>query len=365
MRSLIYCVLPLSLSGCFYESASTTPQKMGQLLDGDTNNYSQVIPGKTLNFPADHMAHDGFRQEWWYLTANLETESKEKLGLQWTQFRIALAPSITEEGEQPQSSWQTRQLYMSHTAITTPAQHLVKEKWSRGHPHLAGTQAQPLIIKQDNWQWRSVSEQLFPATLSVATDRFSYQLKLDSQAPFQLQGDNGYSPKNAAGTVASYYYSQPFIKVNGTIERDGKTVRVSGDAWLDREWSSQFLAKTQQGWDWFALRLDDGSALMLFQLRESGSDKQHFYSGRRMYPDGSGHNIASKEITMLPTAWQQTLSGRYPVSWQITIPSEDIELTTQALNANSSMPLSIPYWEGPIKISGSNRGFGYMELTGY
>jgi predicted secreted hydrolase len=29
------------------------------------------------------------------------------------------------------------------------------------------------------------------------------------------------------------------------------------------------------------------------------------------------------------------------------------------------MPLSIPYWEGPVTISGSHAGVGYLEMTGY
>ena len=104
---------------------------------------------------------------------------------------------------------------------------------------------------------------------------------------------------------------------------------------------------------------------MLFQLRDNSGEQQDFYSGRRMYPDGSGQQINSEQISMTATAWQQTPSGRYPVAWDISIPSQTIELSTQALNANASMPLSIPYWEGPIRISGSHSGLGYMELTGY
>ncbi|MGS0682966.1 lipocalin-like domain-containing protein [Shewanella sp. 125m-7] len=367
MKPFYSLILLFLLSGC--DSEPSPPSGMGQLLDGNVQGYASVIPGKELRFPADHQAHDDFRQEWWYLTANLTTEAGEQIGLQWTQFRIALAPPTKAEdtnvSSDSHSAWQTQQLYMSHTALTSKQQHLAEEKWSRGNQHFAGTQPSPLIIQQDGWQWRSDNRQLFPATLSVATSDFSYQLKLDSQSPFQLQGDNGYSRKNAAGTVASYYYSQPFIQVSGTIERDSQKVNVSGQAWLDREWSSQFLSKTQQGWDWFALRLNDGSALMLFQLRDNSGNKQHFYSGRRMYPDGSGNNIANEQISMTATAWQQTQSGRYPVEWQINIPSENLQLTTLALNPDSSMPLSIPYWEGPIKINGSHNGLGYMELTGY
>jgi predicted secreted hydrolase len=29
------------------------------------------------------------------------------------------------------------------------------------------------------------------------------------------------------------------------------------------------------------------------------------------------------------------------------------------------MNLRIPYWEGPVQISGSHGGRGYLEMTGY
>ncbi|MCL1050261.1 carotenoid 1,2-hydratase [Shewanella abyssi] len=376
MNKVLPWALFISLITTFISACSPAPKSstgMGQLLDGNTQGYSPVSPNVSLQFPDDHMAHDDFRQEWWYLTANLETESKEQIGLQWTQFRIALAPPanlqpMVQQQRNPavdSSLWQTEQLYMSHTAITSQSNHQAEEKWSRGHQSFAGTQADPLTIRQDDWQWVSQSKLLFPATLAVASEDFSYQLQLDTAAPFQLQGDNGYSEKNAAGTVASYYYSQPFITVTGSLVRDGKTDRVSGQAWLDREWSSQFLSKTQQGWDWFAIRLDSSSTLMLFQLRDDNGEQSDFYSGRRMYQDGRGHNISNEQITMTATAWQQTASGRYPVQWHIEIPSENIDINTTPLNSDSSMPLSIPYWEGPIHISGTHTGMGYMELTGY
>ncbi|PKH55597.1 carotenoid 1,2-hydratase [Shewanella sp. Choline-02u-19] len=374
LSALLISFISVFITAC--SPAASPSTGMGQLLDGNAQGYTPVTPNVSLQFPADHMAHNDFRQEWWYLTANLETESKEQVGLQWTQFRIALSPPSAPPAQQADraqlassaidsSPWQTKQLYMSHTAVTSKSSHKAEEKWSRGHQSIAGTQAEPLTIRQDDWQWRSQSKQLFPATLNVASSDFSYQLQLDTTAPFQLQGDNGYSVKNAAGSVASYYYSQPFITVTGSLVRDGKREKVSGHAWLDREWSSQFLSKTQQGWDWFAIRLDSTSTLMLFQLRDDTGDQSHFYSGRRMYQDGRGHNISNQQITMTATAWQQTPSGRYPVQWHIQIPSENIDITTTPLNNDSSMPLSIPYWEGPIDISGTHNGTGYMELTGY
>ena len=47
-----------------------------------------------------------------------------------------------------------------------------------------------------------------------------------------------------------------FFKVTGRLTIDDKPVDVTGQAWMDREWSSQPLASDQTGWDWFSLHFD-------------------------------------------------------------------------------------------------------------
>ena len=358
--SLLGMMLMLFLTACSEPSTNTS---MNHLLSGDATGYAQVVSGNEFSFPGDHLSHPDFRQEWWYLTVNLKTEKGQNLGLQWTQFRIALSPE--DKDLFTDNDWATNQLYLAHTALTTESLHVAEEKWSRQHPKLANVQAEPLTIKLDNWQWQSLNNDLFPASLTVATEDFSYRLSLNSDNPIQLQGEQGYSRKSADGEVASYYYSQPFIQVDGDIELKGEAHKVSGTGWFDREWSSQFLSKSQQGWDWFALKLNDGSALMVFQLRASSIEQLSFLSARRMYPDGTGRNIASSQIEMIPMELQPIDNNFYPVSWQIKIPSEQIDIKVSALNAKAKMPLTIPYWEGPIHFIGSHTGDGYMELTGY
>lgn len=391
------------LNACSEPQTAKPPLSMGQLMSSSSQQdkaYTQVDKDKAIVFPLDHLAHENFRQEWWYLTANLKTEQGKKLGLQWTQFRIAMAPAplhstpsishLMISSNQPlltkdnAPSWISNQLYMANAAVTSTSQHFAAEKWSRQHPQLANVSSNPLTIKIDDWRWTGEGNTLFPATLEVAGEQFSYQLTLHSSAPYQRQGNQGYSVKSADGTVASHYYSQPYIQVSGKVTLQGELHQITGQAWLDREWSSLFLNKTQAGWDWFALRLDDGSTLMLFQLRnttepsdtrshtnrDSDSNSHHeykpnFYSGRRMFADGSGHNIESKNITLTALDWHQIDATRYPTSWQISIPSENIDIETHALNPNAKMSLSIPYWEGPVLISGSHQGEGYLELTGY
>ncbi len=357
----------LSLWGCD-KADPNSAQNMGSILGGSSeqqsDKFSTVIRGVELTFPKDHQAHPNFRHEWWYLTANLIDEDGNALGVQWTQFRFAAAPeNIAEQNKL--TTWQSQQIYMAHSAVTTEDKHYADEKWSRDQAELAGVSTSPFRVYLDDWQWTSSTDDLFPATLNANSEQFGYSLTLTSDAPYQKQGEQGYSTKSSDGKVASYYYSQPFINVSGDVTIDGVTHQVSGKGWIDREWSSQFLLDSQQGWDWFALRLNDETSLVVFQLRNSATGEASYAHARLMQQDGSGIAISQQDITLTATK-QTAIDGcDYPTEWLVSIPSQQIELTVSALNPNAKMPLSVPYWEGPISIKGTHSGSGYMELTGY
>ncbi|OCH77822.1 hydrolase [Vibrio genomosp. F10] len=376
MKMSVFLIGMLALWGC-EKSGQQTTQSMGAILgnekqtDDETQEdgaqFTPVVKGVEFTFPADHQAHPSFRHEWWYFTANLRDENGHHLGVQWTQFRFASAPQENDhQTKQPkQTAWQSQQIYLAHSAVTSKDKHYADEKWSRDQTELAGVEASPFRVYLDDWQWNSSSDDLFPATLNANSNQFGYSLTLTSDWPYQKQGEDGYSTKSSDGKVASYYYSQPFIDVSGVVTIDGTTHLVSGKGWIDREWSSQFLLDSQQGWDWFALRLNNETSLVVFQLRNSTTDEANYYHARLMQQDGSGIAIKQQDISL--TAIKKTeIDGRdYPTEWRMAIPTQQIDLTISALNPNAQMPLSIAYWEGPIVIKGSHSGSGYMELTGY
>ena len=54
-----------------------------------------------------------------------------------------------------------------------------------------------------------------------------------------------------------------------------------------------------------------------------------------------------------------------PVEWQVELPAKGVDVTVRAVNPSAWMGTLVPYWEGPIRIEGSHRGKGYLEMTGY
>ena len=228
-------------------------------LGTEADGFSVPQPGTAFNFPADHGPHPGYRIEWWYLTANLQAADGTDYGVQWTLFRSALAPV-------ERSGWSSPQLWMGHAGLTTRTHQFVAERLARGGIGQAGVTAAPFAAWIDNWQMagRALPEAdaLSALDLRAAGQAFSYELALDAKGPLVPQGVQGYSVKSEKGQ-ASYYYSQPFYHVTGTLTLPAGAIAVTGQAWLDHEWSSQPLAEDQTGWDWFSLafrqrRKDDG-----------------------------------------------------------------------------------------------------------
>ena len=358
-----YCVSRRALLGSAlvlaFESEKALAQGFAGLgLSGD--GFAPVTPGRKLVFPADHGPHPDFRIEWWYVTANLTDAKGVAYGAQWTLFRQAMRPGVQAEG------WANQQIWMGHAAVTRADTHRFAEAFARGGVGQAGAEAAPFQAWIDAWLMRGQegmdSTNLSPLELSAAAADFAYALRLRADHPLVLQGDAGYSVKSEQGQ-ASYYYSQPYFEVEGHITIDGRPVDVTGQAWMDREWSSQPLASNQTGWDWLSLHFDGGEKLMLFRLRSA--DGTNFISGKWFSPTQDDRQIASRDITMTPKAPAEIAVRKIPTRWDIAIPQLALSISCVALNAASWMGTRFAYWEGPIRFQGSHDGVGYLEMTGY
>lgn len=334
-------------------AASTSAQGFGGL---GTEATGFAIPqrGTALRFPRDHGPHPLYRIEWWYLTANLKGEDGRDYGIQWTLFRSALAPE-----EKP--GWDSPQVWMGHAGLTTENKHFFAERLARGGIGQAGVTATPFSARIDDWEMTGTGQGIDQLTLSAQADDFAYVLDLSAEGPLVLHGDRGYSVKSSSGQ-ASYYYSQPRYRVSGTLTLPTGPVAVTGQAWLDREWSSQPLDEDQSGWDWFSLSFDSGEKLMGFVLR--GGDRD-FTSGTWIATDGTATALEPGLFAATPLE-NSIVEGRsVPTRWQINLPERELSVTVDAIYPHAWMGTSFPYWEGPVRINGSHSGMGYLEMTGY
>ena len=345
--------------------------RLSQLLSDDgVTGYAVAKEPRTFRFPSDHGPHPKFRNEWWYLTGNLDGQNGERFGFELTIFRFLLTPSVQRKQA---SRWQSDQVYIGHFAISDVGneQFHVAQRFSRGGMGLAGARAEPFRVWVEDW---SIAARPGTATtwrVQAADQDRLLDLNLTQLKPPVLNGQNGLSRKAAEPGNASYYYSISRLQTEGLLQIGTQRFAVSGFSWLDREWSSSALSADQAGWEWFALQLDDGSELMLYQLRRLDGSRDPFSAGTWISRSGDSNHLDASEFRIEITQfWDSPLGGRYPSAWQVSVPSLELQLDVQPVMDDQELRTTVLYWEGAVDVSGKRNGKklggrGYVELTGY
>lgn len=332
--------------------------------DAGAPRYPAVAPGARLHFPADHGAHPAFRTEWWYVTGWLDMADGRALGFQVTFFRSR--PAIDERNP---SAFAPKQILMAHAALSDPTvgKLLHEERAARTGLGLAQASVMDTDVVLDDWSLKRTADGRFHAKIDGTA--FALDLDFQPEQAILLEGDEGYSRKGPLPGEASYYYSLPHLKVSGTVRQDGRSSKAQGKAWLDREWSSTYLDARAVGWDWTGVNLDDGGALMAFQIRDA--------QGAPLWAGGTLRSAAGETTHFAPAdvrfvvqrRWRSPHTGAtYPVEqmlrvrlpagerqWRIAPLFDDQELDSRGAGG----PV---YWEGAARTEG---GRGYLELTGY
>ena len=307
--------------------------------------YPLVRPEYRLQFPRDHGAHPDFRQEWWYLTGWLKTAAGKDLGFQITFFRAR--PDLVTDNP---SRFTPRQVILAHAAIADPSVGRLRhdERAARTALDLAGAREGTTDVWLDDWTLRLEGDTY---RSRIVAREFTLDLSFTARGAPVLQGEQGYSRKGRGPGEASHYYSRPHLQVAGKVNG----APVAGTAWLDHEWSSQYMDSGAAGWDWCGINLDDGTGLMAFRMRSKEG-------ATRFAPEG---------VEFRPLrSWRSPRTGAtYPVAFDVRTPRGEFRLEPlmddQELDARAST--GTIYWEGAVRaLQGSTPvGRGYLELTGY
>jgi len=340
---------------------------------GDTTGFARAMNVREFSFPRDYAAHPEFQTEWWYYTGNLVTAEGRRFGFEFTIFRRAIAPTMPTRA----SDWATNQIYFADLAISDIGanQFYSRERFSRGAAGLAGATAHPRVhIWIEDWTMTAQNDPATTMRLKAADGPIAIDLTVKEAKPPVLQGDRGLSAKSPEPGNASYYYSLTRLLTDGTITVNGTTYPVSGSAWKDHEFSTSALSEGAQGWDWFALQLDDQREIMLYQIRLQNGGVVSTSHGTLVNADGSTVHLELKDFTIeVLDRWTSPRTGAvYPSRWKVTVqvPTGPITLDIVPLMANQELNTTTAYWEGASRITGTDgdkpvAGYGYVELTGY
>ena len=330
--------------------------------------------GYRFAFPRDHGQHPQHKIEWWYYTGNLETQAGERLGYQLTFFRIgAVAKPETK------SAWALRDVWMAHLAVTDAAgrRYYHADRLNRAGPGLAGAATETLRVWNEDWL-AQLEEETGVMRLRAADRELGLELELERRGlePV-IHGRDGISQKGSTPGNASHYYSLARLPTRGVVTLAGKRMEVTGLSWMDHEFGTSFLEKGQTGWDWFSAQLDDGSALMLFQLRHEAGKAKAQFAGTWISPDGAVTALEAGDFVLEAgkETWKSPSTGAaYPQRWDIRIPKLAVSLECRSVLEEQEMRAELTpglhYWEGAVDYQGTQQGKpltgkGYLEMTGY
>lgn len=338
------------------------------LRDGAHNaGFEHVHGPRPFEFPRDHASHPAFRHEWWYVTGHLADTASREYGFQLTFFRYALLPAAVPSP----SRWRARELLLAHFAVTDldAGRFLHATRRARAALGLAGAAEDTPHIWLKDWSLRWQEAPGARWTLHAETADAALRLALRPTKPIVRQGDAGYSRKSDEPGNASLYYSMPRLAVDGELRLAQGTRTVSGSAWLDREWGTSALGRSQRGWDWFALQLVDGREFTYYRLRQRDGSTDPHSRGVLVARDGQTQGLAADDVDMQPLRWWRSprTGLRYPLDWRVRCDRAGLDIELRARLDAQEWPGDLRYWEGQVAVTGAAGalGLGYLEMTGY
>lgn len=387
-------VLLLILNLLIMLVAPTMAQSSTSALDNISSPSADLDAARAdlvYDFPADHLLHppqsivkdpEDFL-EWLYWTGALkDIQTGDLLGFQYTLFQQNFEPGLM--------------FYVNHAAVSDVAnsQHpryryaiLVEEaEITNGTDSTRGdfwryqdTQT-TLTYWMDQDAWNIISAgnvsddgghgKNVSMNLTLINEDLGYYL----HRPGGVSAMGVYEKIDAENMIGmTYYYSHPSMNTTGTVTIDGREIQVCGDSWFDHQWGG--FGRCLPAWDWFSMRLDNGSYVMLYNLKDPflrdvpSMRDLTFIDSRGNATLWTGDGAANLTATRW---WTSDLFGfRYPLEWIIKTPVGNYALEPyfdeQTMNVAKG---EVKYWEGVMRVREENHtgrqiGIGYMELASY
>ncbi len=299
-----------------------------------------------VSLPKDDAPHPSAYTEWWHYNGHLQSSDGKRYSFHYTIFLLnALA---------------------THTVIHAS---FVDQQTGKYYSYQHRNAGNSSLGNQEGFHfsqggWLMSGSNGVDKLRSAAPD-FLFDLDLVSITPTVYQGGTGLLDFKQAGK--SYHYNRSRMQVSGIAGPKGQDKAVTGQAWFDHHWGD--FRTTALRWDWFALQLDDGADIMLYQLFTPDREPV-LISGT--YSKASETSLLAKDhFVVEPQAYWTSKKSKlkYPMKWRVKVPAEDVDIILSPVIKSSEfdarMTIYSTYWEGAVNISGTETGLGFAGMSGY
>ncbi len=323
--------------------------------------YEITTAAPVVRLPQDEAPHCFGGVEWWYYSGRIVTDDGRGFGVVAVIFHLPQWPHLVAGDE-----------WIAHLAVLDQA--TSEFTYEQSHALEA---AKVSICATSGFELETALVQMAGGgghdhvRAAMASGRYALDLTVEDERGPILHGVNGYVPEGVRGR--SFYYSRPRMQASGTFAVNGETHTASGALWFDRQWGLD-LTNPRLPWDWFSVRLDDGTNLMLYRFRDSDPPVM---LGTYIPASGEPLTLTADQIAITPTAsWTSPHSGTtYPVAWDMQVGVDGLTLHVSAVADDQEFDARATtdniYWEGLCSVTatadgrGSITGYAYAELTNY
>ncbi len=195
------------------------------------------------------------------------------------------------------------------------------------------------------------------ATIEARHARFELDLQVRPRKDPVVFGDG--SPRLRHGRVETCYVQRPRLDVTGKLCLDGETIEeLVGDGAQDRQWLT--IAAPNLAWIWPHLRLDDGSELHGYVIRDSVGGEEIGRGGWLV--DRAGVVRRLRDFDVRPLRELETARGSVPTRFAVDVRELDLHVVLEHVIPAPFLrmlafgaALDAGIWEGPAAIVESNR----------
>jgi predicted secreted hydrolase len=386
-------ILPILILVLLLMPAASSDTIASEDADNSTNLSAEsdsVKVEEVFDFPKDHVLHQPQEvvkntklfAEWLYWTGILhDEETGNPYGIQYTLFQMDLQPGQMAFINHVAVSdvYNSQHPYYGYSIPTDQANITSGNDGSRGTYWRYEDNQTNLTYWSNLDSWNIITRGSASYT-GGKSQNISMNLTLSNdKGDYYLQSPTGITEQGTCLSIGSdamsgrsYYYSHPAMTTSGTITIGRHTINVTGDSWFDHQWGG--FRQCYPAWDWFSLRLDDGSYVMFYDLKDLL--KHSIPSHRRLThidPNGNVSWWQGKDAAkMVATRWWTSPYGtKYPLDWVLETSVGKFALEPYFDEQNMDVEGSpLKYWEGMMRIrngelGGEQIGTGYLEMIGY